>query len=144
MATEEGWKGGIVLFYLGACFKSRLVQSEIPIYFLHPVIRPHVHDTSSSFSVGPQTVEVKRSTDVSSECRKKNIPTKIKKRHVFALFRSNRWKYKCCWPDFYLNGLKPVYQIGFDRRFGYRAQPLRLFARWFFAKAQRENGQSRA
>src|SRR6266511_1256893 len=46
----------------------------MPIYFIHPVNRPHVHDTSSSFSVRPQTVEVKRSTDTSSECRKKNIP----------------------------------------------------------------------
>jgi len=26
---------------------------------------------------------------------------------------------------FYLNGLKPVYQLGFEHRFGYRTQPLR-------------------
>jgi len=26
---------------------------------------------------------------------------------------------------FYLDGLKPVYQLGFEHRFGYRAQPLR-------------------
>jgi CRP-like cAMP-binding protein len=28
-----------------------------------------------------------------------------------ALFRTNSWKHKCYWPDFYLNGLKPVYQV---------------------------------
>jgi hypothetical protein len=87
-------------------------------------------------------VEVKRSTDTSSECRKKKYPSTKNPRHVSALFRSNSWKHKCFWPDFYLNGLKPVYQLGFDRRFGYQVQPLRLCTRWFFAKAQRENGQS--
>jgi hypothetical protein len=40
---------------------------------------------SSSFSVRPQTVEVKRSTDTSSECRKKNIPHQ-KKSDMFRLF----------------------------------------------------------
>jgi len=38
--------------------------------------------------------------------------------------------------DFYLNGLKPVYQLGVDRRFGHLAGPLRLCAIWFFAKTQ--------
>jgi hypothetical protein len=28
-------------------------------------------------------------------------------------------------PDLNLIGLKPVYQLGFDRHFGYQAQPLR-------------------
>src|SRR5262245_48810405 len=55
-----------------------------------------------------------------------------------------RWKYKCFWLDFYIDGLKPVCQLGLDHRFGYRAQPLSLCVRWFFAKGQRENGQGRA
>ena len=41
--------------------------------------------TSSYFSARPQTAEVKRSTDTSSECRKKNIPTK-KNSDMFRLF----------------------------------------------------------
>jgi hypothetical protein len=69
---------------------------------------------------------VKGSTDTSSECRKKNIPTQIKKRHVSALFRSSRWKQKCFWPDFNLDGLKLVYQLGFDRRFGLARCDLRI------------------
>jgi subtilisin family serine protease len=44
--------------------------------------------------------------------RKKNIPTKKNLRHVSALFRTNSWKHKCYWPDFYLNGLRPVYPVG--------------------------------
>src|SRR5689334_22995170 len=100
-----------------ACFKSRLVQSEIPIYFIHPVIRPHVHDTTSYFSVRPQTVEVKRSTDTSSECRKKKYPYQKNLRHVSALFRTSRWKHKCFWSEFYLYGLKPVYKFGFEGAF---------------------------
>jgi hypothetical protein len=43
------------------------------------------HDSSSSFSVGPQTVEVKRSTDTSPESNKKNIPTQ-KNSDIFRLF----------------------------------------------------------
>jgi hypothetical protein len=39
-------------------------------------------------------------------------------------------------PDFYLNGLKPVYRLGVNHRFGHRTLPLRLCARCFFAKAQ--------
>jgi CRP-like cAMP-binding protein len=39
--------------------------------------------------------------------------------------------------DFYLNGRKPVYQLGVNHRFGHWTRPLRLCARWFFAKAQR-------
>ena len=41
--------------------------------------------TSSSFSARPQTVEVKRSTDTSSECRKKKYPYQ-KNCDIFWLF----------------------------------------------------------
>jgi hypothetical protein len=37
---------------------------------------------------------------------------------------------------FYPNGLKPVYRLGVDHRFGHRTQHLRLCAIWFFAKTQ--------
>lgn len=38
------------------------------------------------FPARPQTVEVKSSTNTSTECRKKNIPTKIKKATRFCSF----------------------------------------------------------
>ena len=89
-----------------------------------PVMAETSPSSISSFSARPQTVEVKRSAETSSKCRKKKFLLK-KLRHVSSLFRSNRWKHKRFWLDFYLNGLKPLYPLGFDRRFGYRAQPLR-------------------
>jgi hypothetical protein len=53
------------------------------------MIRPSrirvAHDSSSSFSVRPQTIEVKRSTDTSPECHKKNTRTK-KNSDIFRLF----------------------------------------------------------
>src|SRR5262245_4722628 len=78
-----------------------------------------------------------------SPIKKNSSGTKIH-RHVLAFFGSSRWKYKCFWLDFYIDGLKPVCQLGFDCRFDYLAQPLRLGAKWFFAKTQTENGQIRA
>src|SRR5882672_7160134 len=46
-----------------------------------------------------------------SRCTVKKISLSKKTRHVSALLRSKSWKYKFYWPDFYPNGLKPVYQL---------------------------------